>query len=473
MDSAVKPVAFCGSMVTPLSRRTRRACRWWPERGSRSARRPSAPRRRWRSGWGGAGGAVRWLRRAADRRRRRDGAVGLGHDRDRLCHGGRCRLDRGDRLGGRAGARESDDGGRACRHSTYGHPPVTGISSLQLSFSTWFGLGRPLRQGPTLSAAAGPRGAGTHLGPTLTAVQRNRYQPVAGRLPAPRRSRVVGAASGPYTLLGVTESSTAAAAGPDGSDTDVPRYRYTADLAGRIEQTWQRNWQEWGRSTCPTRWARWRPPTAPACPTTRSSSRTCSPTPRVRVARRAPAGLHRHRRLRPLLPDDRAQCSARVGLRRVRPARRAVRDPDRHPSAHPHRSQHRELPQAARPPGTRPRQPPQLLHHRPRVLQVDAVDLPADLQRLVRSRTESGPADRRADRRIRLRHKKARRPELGGAVGGRAGRRDRRPPAGLSRRFGGELVSGAGHGVGQRGGHLGGRSERGNFPCSGNACGSG
>ncbi len=49
----------------------------------------------------------------------------------------------------------------------------------------------------------------------------------------------------------MTESSTAAAAGPDGSDTDVPRYRYTAELAGRIELTWQRNWQEWGTFNVP------------------------------------------------------------------------------------------------------------------------------------------------------------------------------------------------------------------------------
>ncbi|MCB0943747.1 MAG: leucine--tRNA ligase, partial [Mycobacterium sp.] len=30
-----------------------------------------------------------------------------------------------------------------------------------------------------------------------------------------------------------------------------PRYRYTAELAGRIEQTWQRNWQEWGTFNVP------------------------------------------------------------------------------------------------------------------------------------------------------------------------------------------------------------------------------
>ena len=49
-----------------------------------------------------------------------------------------------------------------------------------------------------------------------------------------------------------------------------------------------------------------------------------------RPARRAPAGLHRHRLLRPLPADGRPQRAARDGLRRVRPARRAVRGADRH-----------------------------------------------------------------------------------------------------------------------------------------------
>lgn len=33
---------------------------------------------------------------------------------------------------------------------------------------------------------------------------------------------------------------------PIEADSDAPRYRYTAELAGRIEQTWQNNWAKWG-----------------------------------------------------------------------------------------------------------------------------------------------------------------------------------------------------------------------------------
>jgi leucyl-tRNA synthetase len=39
--------------------------------------------------------------------------------------------------------------------------------------------------------------------------------------------------------------------GPDGSDSDVPRHRYTAELAGRIERDWQENWQAWGTFNVP------------------------------------------------------------------------------------------------------------------------------------------------------------------------------------------------------------------------------
>ena len=35
-------------------------------------------------------------------------------------------------------------------------------------------------------------------------------------------------------------------AGPGESEPDVPQYRYTAELAGRIETQWQDNWQRWG-----------------------------------------------------------------------------------------------------------------------------------------------------------------------------------------------------------------------------------
>lgn len=49
----------------------------------------------------------------------------------------------------------------------------------------------------------------------------------------------------------MTESPTAAVSDPDGSDDDVPRYRYTAELAGRIERDWQGNWQSWGTFNVP------------------------------------------------------------------------------------------------------------------------------------------------------------------------------------------------------------------------------
>ena len=55
-----------------------------------------------------------------------------------------------------------------------------------------------------------------------------------------------------------------------------------------------------------------------------------------------PLGLHRHRRLRPLQAHDRLQRAAHAGLRRLRPARRAVRRPDRHPPAGQHRAEHRQ-----------------------------------------------------------------------------------------------------------------------------------
>jgi leucyl-tRNA synthetase len=44
----------------------------------------------------------------------------------------------------------------------------------------------------------------------------------------------------------VTESARTTADG-----TDVPQYRYTAELAGRIERDWQDNWQRWGTFNVP------------------------------------------------------------------------------------------------------------------------------------------------------------------------------------------------------------------------------
>ena len=98
------------------------------------------------------------------------------------------------------------------------------------------------------------------------------------------------------------------------------------------------------------------------------------------------------------------QRAARDGLRRVRSPRRAVRGADRHAPARHHRGEHRqhEAPDArAR---SRSRPAPRPGHHRRRLLPVDAVDLPADLQLLVRRRRRPRPADRGAGRRVPCGH---------------------------------------------------------------------
>ena len=137
---------------------------------------------------------------------------------------------------------------------------------------------------------------------------------------------------------------------------DAP-YRYTAALAAEIEARWQDRWDAEGTFEAPE----------PGRPAGRAGQ-VAGPAEALRpghvpvpvgrrAARRAPAGLHRHRRVRPVPADDRAQRAARPGLRRVRPARRAVRRADRPAPAGHHRGQHRDDARAAAPAGAgaRPR----------------------------------------------------------------------------------------------------------------------
>ncbi|MCV7330643.1 leucine--tRNA ligase [Mycobacterium cookii] len=49
----------------------------------------------------------------------------------------------------------------------------------------------------------------------------------------------------------MTDSPTAAAGQAAEGQADAPRFRYTADLAGRIERTWQDNWTRWGTFNVP------------------------------------------------------------------------------------------------------------------------------------------------------------------------------------------------------------------------------
>ena len=124
------------------------------------------------------------------------------------------------------------------------------------------------------------------------------------------------------------------------------------------------------------------------------SSSTCSRTRAARAARRPPAGLHRHGCVCPLPPDARQERPALPGLRRVRAAGRAVRRADRPAPAQDDRGQHgRHAPPAAAA-GAGFDDAAQLRDHRRGLLQVDAVDIPADLQLLVRPGGGAGPAAR-------------------------------------------------------------------------------
>ncbi len=58
----------------------------------------------------------------------------------------------------------------------------------------------------------------------------------------------------PYTLFDVTESPTATPGSKSAAtdaDSDAPRYRYNAELAGRLERTWQDNWARLGTFNVP------------------------------------------------------------------------------------------------------------------------------------------------------------------------------------------------------------------------------
>ncbi len=122
----------------------------------------------------------------------------------------------------------------------------------------------------------------------------------------------------------------------------VPAHRYTRALANEIEARWQDRWEaehtfwtpEPGRR--PRRASRsWR-----AGPEAVRPGHVPVPVGRG-PARRPPARLHRHRHLRPLPAHARPQRAAPDGLRRVRPARRAVRRRDRRAPARDDRAEHR------------------------------------------------------------------------------------------------------------------------------------
>ena len=110
----------------------------------------------------------------------------------------------------------------------------------------------------------------------------------------------------------------------------------------------------------------------------------------------------------------------------------------------------------AAPAGPGPRQAPVVRHDRPGLLQVDPVDLPADLQLLVRPRrrTRARPiAELVAQFESGERAVPGGTRALGRAERRRARRRPGRVPPGVRLRRAGQLVPRPGHRAGQRGGH--------------------
>ena len=134
--------------------------------------------------------------------------------------------------------------------------------------------------------------------------------------------------------------------GPDSSrrrgDSSEPRPAATSrrtatrpTMAGEIEARWQDYWDEHGTFHAPNPAGPLADPDHPRAGAPEAVRAGHVPVPvRRGAARRAPAGLHRHRLLRPLPAHGRPQRAARDGLRRVRPAGRAVRRADRHAPAH-------------------------------------------------------------------------------------------------------------------------------------------
>ena len=257
---------------------------------------------------------------------------------------------------------------------------------------------------------------------------------------------------------------------------DTP-YRYTAELAEQIELAWQDRWAERGHvpRAQPGR-ALGRPGAVVAGPARSCSCSTCSPTP-------AAPGLHVGHPLGYIATDvvarfhrmTRQERPALPGLRRVRPARRAVRRADRPAPAQDHRGQHRHHGAPAAPPGPGPRRPPHHRDDRPGVLPLDAVDLPADLQLLVRRgcraprrRAAAAPGRSPSCRgRTAVGRAPARRTAGRGSTSPTAERRahPRRPAAGLHqprRRSTG--APGLGTVLSNEEVTNDGRSERGNFP---------
>ncbi len=180
---------------------------------------------------------------------------------------------------------------------------------------------------------------------------------------------------------------------------DAPKFRYTGALAQEIERRWQDTWDADGHVRDPeSRRAagrsRRRSPGSRRC-----SCSTCSRT-------RRGTGLHVGHPLGFIGTDIYSRYKRMTGHNVMYtmgfdafglPAEQYAVQTGQHPAITTD-AERRQLPPAAATTRSEPRRTPQHQHHRPGLLPLDAVDLPADLQLVVRHRGRQGPTDQRADR---------------------------------------------------------------------------
>ena len=191
----------------------------------------------------------------------------------------------------------------------------------------------------------------------------------------------------------MTESPTAQSrVGPD-ADADTPQYRYTAELAGEIERAWQQTWARLGTFNVPNPVGSLAPADGGPVPDDKMFVQDMFPYP-------SGEGLHVGHPLGYIATDVYARYFRMTGRNVLHalgfdsfglPAEQYAVQTGTHPRTRTEANIVNFRRQLGRL-GLGTRCAAQLLDHRRRVLQVDAVDLPADLQRVVRPRRSTGPA---------------------------------------------------------------------------------
>jgi hypothetical protein len=181
---------------------------------------------------------------------------------------------------------------------------------------------------------------------------------------------------------------------------DVPPHRYTAALANDLETAWQQRWAEQGTFDAPN----------PKGPLSDGFGRVAI-RPHAYVMDMFPypsgAGLHVGHPLGYIGTDVFARYRRMSGDNVLHPmgfdAFGLPAEQYAIESAGHHLPEHRRVHPAAAPARAGARPASHDRHHRPGVLPLDAVDLPTDLQRLVRPDRRQGASDRGADQRPRRR----------------------------------------------------------------------